>query len=635
MLFREVRNIMSGFAGFTTEFTNCTNTAAILEEMLQTMVHRGPASEFRYTDSYICAGIRSFYDQKNNSPIAHNNLAVIFDGEIYNKEELCIELAADKNVSDDTKLHYETCSDAGAGEYTDISCEELIAALYSRYGEEFVKKLKGMFALVIYDIDSGIIFGARDPFGMKPFYYAPMGNDLVFSSEIKAILKYPAYTPLFNDKALETYLSFQCSVLEETFFKGIYKLMPAHTFTFKSGHFRTKCYWKPTFNPADAAHKSIEDYAAEINSALSRSVAAHKCRQCETGSFLAAGVDYNYVTALLGADKGFSVSFDYDKCDDVDYTNTLADILKVDNYSAHITTKQCWNAIPDIVNALEEPLGDISAIPQYFAYKNASNYVSVTLSGEGADELFGGCSIYSENIKRDNKRGAKDTIKNAFSAYSKHLYNKKSSSYYTNHRRLPLQMRYTGTNLGFTADELEKLLVKPSYCNNIYGATRDYYNNLPPTDDVTKMQYIDINFRLVNTNLLIADKLGMANSLEVRMPYLDYDVYKVASLLPSEYKISAVNNKLALRIAAQQYLPEAVTRPKPAKRSTPIGAWIRNEQYYNEIKDLFTSDTSKKYFKTDVLMRYLNCHKTCKADYSGKIWTVYMFLLWHRIYFEN
>lgn len=194
-------------------------------------------------------------------------------------------------------------------------------------------------------------------------------------------------------------------------------------------------------------------------------------------------------------------------------------------------------------------------------------------------------------------------------------------------------MRYTGTNLGFTADELEKLLVRPSYCNNIYGATRNYYNNLAPTDDVTKMQYIDINFRLVNTNLLIADKLGMANSLEVRMPYLDYDVYKVASTLPSEYKISAVNNKLALRIAAQQYLPEAVTRPKPAKRSTPMGAWIRNEQYYNEIKNLFTGETSKKYFKTDVLMRYLNSHKSGKADYSGKIWTVYMFLLWHRIYF--
>lgn len=624
---------MSGFAGFTTEFTDCTNAAVILEEMLQTMVHRGPASEFRYAGPGICAGIRSFYEQKCTSPIVHNNLAVFFDGEIYNKKELQLEVQASENVSnntDNTRLHSKTIAD----EYAEISCEDLIAALYSCYGEKFVKKLRGMFALVIYDIDSGIVFGARDPFGMKPFYYAPIGNDLVFSSEIKAILKYPAYAPSFNDKALETYLSFQCSVLEETFFKGIYKLMPAHTFTFKSGHLETKCYWKPTFNPAAAANKSIEDCAAEINSALSKSVDAHKCTQCETGSFLAAGVDSNYVTALLGADKGFSVSFDYDKCDDVDYTNTLADILKVDNYSTHITTKQCWDAIPHIISSLEEPLGDISAIPQYFAYKNASNYVSVTLSGEGADELFGGCSIYSENIKQDNKKDAKSIIKNAILTCSKSLSDKKASYDYTKHRKLPLQMRYTGTNSGFTADELEKLLVRPSYCNNIYGATRSCYNNLPPTDDVTKMQYIDINFRLVNNNLLIADKLGMANSLEVRMPYLDYDVYKVASTLPSEYKVSSVNNKLALRIAAQQYLPEAVTRPKPAKRSTPIGAWIRNEKYYNEIKDLFTSDTSKKYFKTDVLMRYLNDHKAYKADYSGKIWTVYMFLLWYRIYFD-
>lgn len=621
---------MSGFAGFTTEFTDCTNAAAILEDMLQTMVHRGPSSEFRYAGPGICAGIRSFYEQKRTSPIVHNNLAVVFDGEIYNKKELFAKLQ-EENGSDDIRLHNETCND---DEYTDISCEELIAALYSRYGEKFVKNLRGMFAFVIYDIDTGIIFGARDPFGMKPFYYAHIGNNLVFSSEIKAILKNPSYTPSFNDNVLETYLSFQCPVLEETFFKGIYKLMPAHTFTFKSGRLETKCYWKPAFNPAPAADKTLEEYASSINSALSLSVAAHKCSDCETGSFLAAGVDSNYVTALLNSDKGFSVSFDYDKCNDVDYTNTLADILKVDNYSSHITTEQCWDAVPYIINSLEEPLGDPSAIPQYFAYKNASRYVSVTLSGEGADELFGGCSIYSENLKQDNRINAKGIIKSVISAYYSSLSGKKNSSDYPKRRKLPLPMRYTGTNSGFTSDELEKLLVNPSYCNNIYGVTRDYYNNMPPTDDITKMQYIDINFRLVNNNLLIADKLGMANSLEVRMPYLDYDVYRVASTLPSEYKVSPVNNKLALRIAAQQYLPEAVARPKPAKRSTPIGAWIRNEQYYNQIKSLFTGDTSKKYFKTNVLMRYLDDHKNYKADYSGKIWTVYMFLLWHRIYFE-
>jgi len=612
---------MSGFAGFTTEFTDCTDAAAMLDDMLEKMIHRGPASDFRYAAPGICMGLRSFRDKQCTSPIVHNNLAVVFDGEIYNKEELYSELDTESAISD-------------------ISCEELIAALYTRYGSEFVKKLNGMFAIVIYDTESGTIFGARDPFGMKPLYYAPIGNNLVFASEIKAILKHSGYTAAFNDKALETYLSFQCSVLEETFFKGIYKLMPAHTFTFKSGQIEKQCYWRPTFSPAAVTNsKTIDDYAADINKALSSSVAAHKCSHCETGSFLAAGVDSNYVTALLNTSKGFSVSFDYDKCDDVTYTNTLADILKVDNYTSHITTAECWNAIPYIISCLEEPLGDISAIPQYFAYKNAAQYVSVTLSGEGADELFGGCSIYSDNLKPDNSKDAKNIIKNIVSKCSKAISGGRASSGFTKYnekpRQLPLPMRYTGTGSGFTADELEKLLAKPSYCNNIYGITRDYYNHLYAADNITKMQYIDINFRLVNNNLLIADKLGMANSLEVRMPYLDYGVYKVASTLPSEYKLSPVNNKLALRIAAQQYLPEAVTRPKPSKRSTPIAAWIRNEQYYNEIRNLFSGSTAKKYFKTNVLMRYLDDHKNYKNDYSGRIWTVYMFLLWHKIYFEK
>ncbi len=630
---------MSGFAGFTTEFTDCTDAAAILGDMLETMVHRGPASDFRYAAPGICMGLRSFCDKQCASPIVHNRLAVVFDGEIYNKEELYLELNDGSDISDVSKSP-DISKISGASNISDISCEELIAALYTRYGNEFVKKLNGMFAIVIYDTESGTIFGARDPFGMKPLYYAPIGNNLVFASEIKAILKHSEYTAAFNDKVLETYLSFQCSVLEETFFKGIYKLMPAHTFTFKSGHIEKQCYWRPTFNPAAVTpDKTIDDYAADINKALSSSVAAHKCSRHETGSFLAAGVDSNYVTALLNTVKGFSVSFDYDKCDDVNYTNTLADILKVDNYTSHITTTECWNTIPYIISCLEEPLGDISAIPQYFAYKNAAQYVSVTLSGEGADELFGGCSIYSDNLKPDNNKDAKSIIKNIVSKCSKAISGSRTSSGHTKYnskpRKLPLPMCYTGTNSGFTADELEKLLAKPSYCNNIYGITRDYYNHLHEADDITKMQYIDINFRLVNNNLLIADKLGMANSLEVRMPYLDYGVYRVASTLPSEYKLSPVNNKLALRIAAQHYLPEAVTRPKPSKRSTPIAAWIRNEQYYNEIKTLFSSSTAKKYFKTDVLMRYLNDHKNYKNDYSGKIWTVYMFLLWHKIYFEK
>lgn len=627
---------MSGFAGFTTEFTDCTNAADILNDMLQTMVHRGPASKFRYASPGICMGLCSFYDQQLASPIVHNNLAVVFDGEIYNKEELYNQLLSDGYFSskaynnEDAKAHTETCG----VNFADISCEEIIAALYTQYGEDIVKKIKGMFALAIYNLEEGSIFAARDAFGIKPFYYTIIDNNLVFASEIKAILKHPGYTPSVNDKALESYLSFQCSVLEETFFKGIYKLMPAHTFTFKSGQLGKNSYWKPLLNPAAISDdKTIEDYAADINNALSRSVAAQKSDYCETGSFLASGVDSNYVTALLNASKGFSVTFDYDKCDDVNYTNTLADILKVDNYTSHITTTECWNTIPHIVSSLEEPLGDISAIPQYFAYKNAAQYVSVTLSGEGADELFGGCSIYSENLKQDNPKDVKSTIKNFISAYAKSISGSKASYNYTNRKRPPLPMRYTGTSSGFTADELEKLLAKPSYCNNIYGITRDYYNHLPAADDITRMQYIDINFRLVNNNLLIADKLGMANSLEVRMPYLDYNVYKIASTLPSEYKVSPVNNKLALRIAAQQYLPEAVTRPKPAKRNTPIAAWIRNEHFYHQIKELFTGDTAKKYFRTNILMRYLDDHKNYKADYSGKIWTVYMFLLWHRIYF--
>ena len=369
---------MCGFAGFT---GHLDNGEEVLTNMMNKIIHRGPDSAGQHIDGKAYMGFRrlSIIDLDNGSQPMYNEnkkIVITFNGEIYNHKELRKELKEKGHI------------------FANNSDTEVLIHDYEEYGEDMLNKLRGMFAFVIWDSEKETLFGARDFFGIKPFYYAVVDGNLVYGSEIKSILEYPGYKKQLNETALENYLTFQYSVLDETFFKGIYKLMPSHCLTFHNGELNVKRYWEPTFEADENA--SLDTLIKEIDDAMHDSVEHHKISDVEVGSFLSSGVDSSYVAAIFNGDKTFTVGFDYEKYNEIDYAKSLSDKIKIDNYSKLVSSQEYWAAIPKIQYHMDEPLADPAAIALYFVSQTASKHVKVALSGEGADEFFGGYNIYRE-----------------------------------------------------------------------------------------------------------------------------------------------------------------------------------------------------------------------------------------------
>ncbi len=610
---------MCGFAGFTGHLDNGKD---VLTGMMNKIIHRGPDSAGQFIDDDVYMGFRrlSIIDLDNGSQPMFNEdkkIVITFNGEIYNHLELREELIEKGHI------------------FANNSDTEVLIHAYEEYGKDMLNRLRGMFAFVIWDSRTQTIFAARDYFGIKPFYYTVTDGHLIYASEIKSILAHPSYKKCVNKVALENYLTFQYSVLEETFFKGIYKLMPAHCMTFDiaSGKLDIERYWEPVFEPDES--KSLDEWVDEIDRAMQDSVKHHKISDVEVGSFLSSGVDSSYVAATFNGDKTFTVGFDYEKYNEISYAKELSDKIKIDNYSKLVSSEEYWEAIPKIQYHMDEPLADPAAIALYFVSQTASKYVKVSLSGEGADEFFGGYNIYHEpfDLNRYQKlpAGLRKKIAEAASSVP---FKFKGKNYLVRASK-SVEERFIGNAFMFTEAEREKILKNPSGKYNHMELTKPYYDKVADMDDVTKMQYIDINFWLIGDILLKADKMSMAHSLEVRVPFLDKEVFEVARHIPTEYKVNQHNTKYAMRMAANRYLPDTVAEKKKLGFPVPIRIWIKDEKYYNTIKQAFTSDAAEEFFNTDVLVKYLDDHKEGKADNSRKIWTVYMFLVWYKDFFED
>ena len=371
---------MCGFAGFTGYLENGKE---VLTRMMDRIAHRGPDSAGQYIDDKAYLGFRrlSIIDLDNGSqPMFNENkkIVITFNGEIYNHMELRQELIAKGHV------------------FANNSDTEVLIHAYEEYGEDMLNRLRGMFAFVIWDSQKETIFAARDYFGIKPLYYAVCDGQLIYASEIKSILEHPAYKKQVNTVALENYLTFQYSVLDETFFKGIYKLMPSHYLTFHNGDLNIKRYWEPVFEPDEG--KTLDEWVDDIDNVMKDSIEHHKISDVEVGSFLSSGVDSSYVAATVNGDKTFTVGFDYEKYNEISYAKALSDKIQIDNYSKLVSSEEYWDAIPKIQYHMDEPLADPAAIALYFVSQTAAKHVKVSLSGEGADEFFGGYNIYHEPL---------------------------------------------------------------------------------------------------------------------------------------------------------------------------------------------------------------------------------------------
>lgn len=606
---------MCGFCGFTGDLDD---KETCLTNMMNKIIHRGPDSAGQHIDRKVAMGFRrlSIIDLDFGSQPMYNEdktVVITFNGEIYNHQILREELIAKGHV------------------FSNNADTEVLIHAYEEYGPEMMNKLRGMFAFVIWDSKTETLFGARDYFGIKPFYYANVDGNLVYGSEIKSILEYPKYHKEMNETALENYLTFQYSVLPETFFKGIFKLMPAHYFIYKDGKMEITRYWEPKFEADDSV--SMDTLVDKIDDVFQDSIKSHKISDVEVGSFLSSGVDSSYVAASFHGDKTFTVGFDYEKYNEIDYAKSLSEKIEIDNYSKLITTDEYWDILPTIQYHMDEPLADPSAVALYFVSQTAAKHVKVSLSGEGADEFFGGYNIYHEPFSLAGIQKLPKPVRKGLAGIAKVLPFKFKGKNFLIRASKDVEERFIGNAFMFDEKERRKILKNPTGKYNHMELTKPFYDKVADKDDVTKMQYIDIHFWLIGDILLKADKMSMAHSLEVRVPFLDKEVFEVARKIPTKYKIVDKQTKVAMRTAAHRYLPDMVAEKKKLGFPVPIRVWLKEDKYYNIVKEAFTSEAAARFFNVDEIMKFLDRHKAGKEDNSRKVWTIYMFLVWYKRFF--
>ena len=612
---------MCGFSGFAGK--NC-DREDVLKKMTDKIAHRGPDQEGMFLSEQAALGFRrlSIIDLENGSQPMYNEdkkIVITFNGEIYNHLEIRKELIEKGHV-------FENNSDT-----------ECLIHGYEEYGTDLLHKLRGMFAFVIYDSNKDIIFGARDFFGIKPFYYgmAPDGN-LVFSSEIKSILEYPDMKRELNEAALEQYLSFQYSVLPETFFKGIYRLPAGHFFLYKDGKMEVKRYFDPMMSPDSKERLSLEQVVADIEEIVHETTNAHMISDVEVGSLLSSGVDSSYVVAEFPGKKTFTVGFldKNSKYNEIRYAEGLTKALKdKENYNKNISSEEYFDSIPKVMYYMDEPLADPSCIALYFVDKLAAEQLKVVLSGEGADEFFGGYNIYHEPISLRGFRYVPKFIKKPIAALCRKLPDFKGRDFLIRGSKT-VEERFIGNANLFSVEEREKLLKTKLTHIKPMEIVAPYYKKVKGLNDIAKMQYIDINFWLQGDILLKADKMSMAHSLESRVPFLDINVFNYTKNMPVDYRCNKEATKRAFRIAAKRHLPEATANKKKLGFPVPVRVWLKEEKYYNKVLDKLTGETAKKYFDTKALRKLMEEHKEGKADNSRKIWAVYVFLIWYEVYME-
>ena len=606
---------MCGYVGFTNKINDAS---IVIGDMMDKIVHRGPDSAGKYVDGNIALGFRrlSIIDlNQGDQPIFNedNSKVLVFNGEIYNYQGLRDNLIECGHI-------FKTKTDS-----------EVLLHGYEQWGKDMLSKLRGMFSFVIWDKKEEELFGARDFFGIKPLYYAQMGDTLMFGSEIKSFLAHPSFKKELNETALENYLTFQYSPTQETFFKNVYKLLPAHCFTYKNGNLSIERYWEIKF---DANNEPIlDDWVNDISDTFKNSVQAHKIADVEVGSFLSSGVDSSYVAAVADVDKTFTVGFGKDeKYNEIGYAKDFSKYIHKENISKVISAQEYWESLSKIQYHMDEPLADPAAVALYFVCKLASEKVKVVLSGEGADEIFGGYNIYKEpndmafynHIPKFIRKG----IGNAASKMPPHR-----GLNFLIRRSKDLEERFIGNAYMFSEKERKALLKNRTGAPCATEITKPFYDKVKDKDVVTKMQYLDLHLWMTGDILLKADKMSMANSLELRVPFLDKEVMKLAQKIPTKYRVTKENTKYAMRVAALKACPPQTANKKKLGFPVPIRVWLKEDKYYNIVRSAFTSGVADKYFNTSILVNLLDDHKSGKYDNSRKIWTVFMFLTWYNVYF--
>lgn len=612
---------MCGFIGF---FDTRENKEVIVERMMDRVIHRGPDMGGKYIDAHCGLGFRrlSILDlsEAGAQPLysEDGNKILVFNGEIYNYTEIREDLMA-------KGYKFKSNTDS-----------EVLIHGYDEYGEVLVNKLRGMFAFCIWDKVEQKVFAARDNFGIKPFYFYEYEYNgqkaLMIASEIKAFLDHPSFEKEVNKKALKPYLTFQYSAQpDETFFKGVKRLKPGHYFTYQNGEMNIQKYWEVNFNDQ---HKTLEENIADIRAVIDDSVKMHKQSDVPVGSFLSGGVDSSYITERLMPDKTFSIGFAEDTFDETTHAEDLSNILNIENIKRTIDADDCLGMLPTIQYHMDEPQSNPSTMPLYFLSKLVKdNDVTVVLSGEGADEIFGGYEWYGLDEGQKKLKKLPNFILKPAASLAKHLPNFRGKTTLLRAGR-PVEETFIGQALVFEEDEAKDILNSDyQQSRSVKDITDKVYSLVQGKDDVTKKQFLDIKLFMAGDILQKADKMSMAHSLELRVPFLDKEVMKVGEQIGSEQKITNGTTKYVLRKAAEKSLPEEWFKRKKKGFPVPIKLWFQEEKYYQFVKEYFQADYVDQFFDREKINQLLDDHYQGVVNNARKIYTVLVFLVWYKRYF--
>ena len=602
---------MCGIAGF---ISPARADAAALAPMLARIAHRGPDGQGTFVEGPAALGhcrLAIIDLQGGAQPLysEDKNFVVVFNGEIYNYRELTAELTALGHT------------------FTTRTDTEVLLHGWEQWGRELLPRLRGMFAFALWDRRAQVLFCARDMFGIKPLYYCRCADGtLLFASEIKAFLDHPSFEKQLNTAQLPLYLSCQYSPGRDTFFAGVQKLLPGHFLEFSEGIVRTTRWVQPAFLPGDTPPAPDE-----LEAVLRQSAEAHKIADVEVAGFLSGGVDSAYLTALARPARTYTISYAEPKYDESFPARALARNLGLRNRVRCISPGEFWDAVPAVQYHMDEPMADAAAVALYFLNREAARDVKVVLSGEGADELFGGYNIYRDPFTARWYNRLPPWLRGGLGAAASLLPPGPGVNFLVR-RGLSLEERYFGPTALLTEREKRRLLPGYEGDGDPVCLTESSWDMTEDQDPVTRMQQVDLQLWLAGDILLKADKMSMAHSLELRVPYLDKEVFALAAALPATAKANARMTKIALRQAAARTLPPSAAARKKLGFPVPVRDWLRQEPYTSRVRAVFSRPATGEFFNVRLLHTMLN-HHLHGGDCWRQIWCVYSFLIWYEQFF--
>lgn len=616
---------MCGITGFAERKHDKETARAIVKGMADLITYRGPDGEGYYVDEQVALGHRrlSIIDLDGGSQPMFNEdgtLVVIFNGEIYNFQTLRAELQAAGHT-------FATRSDT-----------EVLLHGYEQWGRDLPAKLRGMFTFVIWDTKTRTMFGARDIFGIKPFYYYNVDGLFLFGSEIKTFLPHPGFKKELNEQRLPEYLSIEYIPNEETMFKNVYKLPGAHMFTWRDGTLEIERYYEIKYHIDES--KTLEQWEDAITETFAGSVAAHQIADVEVGCFLSSGVDSSFVVNEVAKGtphvKSFSVGYEEEKYSELPYAQAFSREIGVPSIANKVSADQFFAANQVIQWYLDEPMPNPAEVPLYFLARNARKYVKVVLSGEGADELFGGYPMYCQAVHfMEYEKKVPAALRKAVGGLAARLPEFKGKHFLVRGAKEPWQ-RFMRANYVFESPAERDRYLKKDYRSPAPETFfKPYFEQVKDLDEPTQLQWVDMHTWMLYDILLKADRMSMANSLELRVPFLDREMLELALSIPRRYRSGKEQTKIALRGAAFRQLPESVAKRKKLGFPVPLNDWLRQDKYYAMVREKFTGPVAEKFFDTAALLRLLDDHKAGKARNMTKIWSFYSFILWYELYFVN